>query len=103
MNYSTMRRDILELFLEAQAPTQERLWRINAKRQAEFLEARHSYEQEEYYRHKALYRHRGLWAKNPPPRAKVGVSQCPLCGGALEHREGFAPNRAPVHVGICSR
>lgn len=29
----------------------------------------------------------------------TGVSQCPLCGGVLEHREG---NPRATHIGICS-
>lgn len=36
------------------------------------------------------------------PSCLVNVKPCPLCGGALEHREGFPPDRW-VHVGICSR
>ncbi len=32
-------------------------------------------------------------------RPDIGVSQCPLCGGVLEHREG---NPRPTHIGVCS-
>jgi hypothetical protein len=88
MNYPGMRFDILEIFRDAQGAMSDQIAAIWASRQARDAAISRD-QQREVYR-------RQLWASKS---AKSGVSQCPLCGGVLEHREG---NPRPIHLGICS-
>jgi hypothetical protein len=102
VNYPELRRDVLELFTEAQRLSVERAFafasNVIAWRTARLRGYDAGYDQRMRLR---LGRNRRRYA---PIQAAypAATSACPLCGGMLESREGLPGNRK-IHIGLCRK
>lgn len=92
MNYTGMREDIREIFAEAQH-------RVQRSRGSLVREIGRTIGDAPRRDRSSRYASSRMPAIDVMP-LHVGVSECPLCGGALQHREG---NPRPIHIGVCSR